>query len=503
MLKSSMSLERVSYMKTIDLPPYAPTLIESTRAIGYSLEAAVADIIDNSIAAGAKNTDIFFFPVDSAYVAILDNGKGMNTEELNIAMQYGSKNPIDIRDEKDLGRFGLGLKTASLSQCRCLTVVTKQGDIIEGRRWDIDYVTETGSWSLLVLDDDELNAVPNIGDLKEYSTGTLVVWQKLDRLKSGEINFELALGRKIDAVREHLSLVFHRYLSGEKGLTKLKISINGEKVIAADPFLESKSVQAMDDETLVIHGEKIVVRAYILPHISKMTADEVKTLGGKEGLRRQQGFYVYRNKRLLVWGTWFRMMRQGDLSKLARIRVDIPNTLDGLWTLDIKKSSALPPAEVRKNLEVIINRIAERSKRTWTFRGKKEINDKEIHIWNRMKNPHGGIYYEINREHPMVRQLSEYNSETKIMLDTLLKQIEVSIPLNQLYVDLNNDEHLTNDQEQSEKDIIAALRNMLTTRMSHAEKTIFLSAMENIDPFAQYPDAIAKLKKEVSENVES
>lgn len=325
-------------MKTIDLPPYAPTLIESTRAIGYSLEAAVADIIDNSIAAGAKNTDIFFFPVDSAYVAILDNGKGMNTEELNIAMQYGSKNPIDIRDEKDLGRFGLGLKTASLSQCRCLTVVTKQGDIIEGRRWDIDYVTETGSWSLLVLDDDELNAVPNIDDLKEYSTGTLVVWQKLDRLKSGEINFELALGRKIDAVREHLSLVFHRYLSGEKGLTKLKISINGEKVIAADPFLESKSVQAMDDETLVIHGEKIVVRAYILPHISKMTADEVKTLGGKEGLRRQQGFYVYRNKRLLVWGTWFRMMRQGDLSKLARIRVDIPNTLDGLWTLDIKKS---------------------------------------------------------------------------------------------------------------------------------------------------------------------
>lgn len=107
-------------MHTIELPPYAPTLIESTRAIGYSLEAAVADIIDNSIAAGAKNVDIFFFPVDGAYVAILDNGNGMGTEELNSAMQYGSKNPIDARDAKDLGRFGLGLKipfTVQMSYC--------------------------------------------------------------------------------------------------------------------------------------------------------------------------------------------------------------------------------------------------------------------------------------------------------------------------------------------------------------------------------------------------
>ena len=197
-------------MRTIELPPYAPTLIESTRAIGYSLEAAVADIIDNSIAANAKKVDIFFFPVDSAYIAILDNGNGMGTEELNAAMQYGSKNPSDARDAKDLGRFGLGLKTASLSQCRCLTVITKQGDCVNGRRWDVDHVAETGTWSLIVLEDEEMNDVPGIDSLRTYDSGTLVVWQKLDRLKAGEINFEQALGRKIDGVREHLSLVFHR-----------------------------------------------------------------------------------------------------------------------------------------------------------------------------------------------------------------------------------------------------------------------------------------------------
>ena len=359
-------------MRTKNLPPYAPTLIESTRAIGYSLEAAVADIIDNSIAASARNVDIYFFPVNDAYIAILDNGNGMSENEIDIAMQYGSKNPMEDRDKKDLGRFGLGLKTASLSQCRRLTVITKQEDRLEGRQWDIDHVAEVGDWSLIILDDEEMSRFPHVNELKEYESGTLVVWQELDRLKAGEINFESSLGRKIDRVRDHLSLVYHRYLMGEPEITKLKLSINGEKVKAIDPFLTEKSVQAMDDEMLIIRENKILVRPYILPHISNLTSDEIKMLGGKDGLRKQQGFYIYRNKRLLVWGTWFRMMRKGDLSKLARIRVDIPNTLDDLWTLDIKKSSALPPAEVRKNLEIIINQIAERSKRTWTFRGKKK-----------------------------------------------------------------------------------------------------------------------------------
>lgn len=487
-------------MKTKKLPPYAPTLIESTRAIGYSLEAAVADIIDNSIAAEAKKVDIFFFPIDGAYIAILDNGKGMSEEELDLAMQYGSKNPKDIRDAKDLGRFGLGLKTASLSQCRCLTVITKQGDAVEGRRWDIDHVAEVGDWSLLILDQEEISAIPKIEELINCESGTLVVWQKLDRLKAGEINFELALGRKIDSVRTHLSLVYHRYLSGESGIQKLKISINGEEIPAADPFLAKKSVQAMDDETLVIHDHKIVVKPYILPHISKMTAEEVKQLGGKEGLRKQQGFYVYRNKRLLVWGTWFRMMRQGDLSKLARIQVDIPNTLDDLWTLDIKKSSALPPAEVRKNLEIIIEKIAERSKRTWTFRGKKEISDTTIHMWNRMKNPHGGFYYEINREHPMVKKIVEQNSELQSPLFALFNQIERGLPLNQLYVDLNNDEQLNNDQEQNSADIIASLKAMLDMQGNTIDKILLLETMANIEPFSAYPDAVKKVKEEVLNN---
>ena len=484
-------------MKTKNLPPYAPTLIESTRAIGYSLEAAVADIIDNSIAANANKVDIFFFPIDGAYIAVLDNGTGMNEEELDLAMQYGSKDPSETRDAKDLGRFGLGLKTASLSQCRCLSVISKQGEVVLGRRWDIDHVAEVGDWSLLVLDDEEISSIPQIEYLMQAESGTLVVWQKLDRLKAGEINFELALGRKIDSVREHLSLVYHRYLSGESGITKLKISINGELIQPLDPFIKSKSTQPMDDEVLIIRGQRIIVRPYILPHLSRMSPEEIKQLGGKEGLRKQQGFYVYRNKRLLICGTWFRMMRQGDLSKLARIQVDIPNTLDELWTLDIKKSSALPPAEVRRNLEVIIERIAERSKRTWTFRGKKEINDTTVHVWNRMKNPQGGIYYEINREHPLLKQILFNNQQLEKPLYTLLQQIERGLPLNQLYVDLNNDEQLRNEQSQEDGDIADALQAMLQSSTSIEEKETLLDALSGIEPFSAYPQVIDNIRKDL------
>lgn len=479
------------------LPPYAPILMESTRAVGYSLETAVADIIDNSIAASASRSEIFFFPLGEAYIAVLDNGTGMNEDELNTAMQYGSKDPVDRRGTTDLGRFGLGLKTASLSQCRCLSVISKQGETLIGRRWDLDHVANACDWSLLLLDQDEIQTVPEIQHLLEKDSGTLVVWQNLDRLQAGEVQFEQTFGRKMDVVRGHLALVYHRYLSGETGIKKLRIEINGGRILPADPFLKDKSTRPMDDEVIIIRGEKVLVRPYILPHISRMTSDEIGLLGGKEGLRRHQGFYVYRNKRLLVWGTWFRMMRQGDMSKLARIQVDLSNALDDLWALDIKKSSALPPAEVRENLRSIIDRIAEKSRRTWTFRGKKEISDTTVHVWNRLKSPSGGIYYEINREHPLVQQLTGCHESLKKPLLALLQQIEKSIPLNQLYVDLNNDEKVDNDQEQDPAAVGEVLRALLEMSGEKEGKLSLLETMAGIEPFSLYPDVCYEIREEI------
>ncbi len=482
-------------MQEREIPPFAPVLMESTRAIGYSLEAAVADIIDNSIAAKAGKAKLFFFPTD-AYVCILDDGIGMDDRQIDKAMQYGSKSPADEREATDLGRYGLGLKTASLSQCRVLTVVSKQGSSIAGRRWDLDHVKETGKWSLLVLEEEDIDAVPRISDLKMQKSGTLVVWQKLDRLFMGEKEGEKVLGRKMDEVRQHLSLVFHRYISGDdKEIKRLKIFLNHEEIKGADPFLLRKSTPAMDAETFMILGKKILVRPYILPHISKMTEKEKEMLGGKEDIRKQQGFYVYRNKRLLIWGTWFRMMRQGELSKLARIMVDIPNDLDDLWTLDIKKSQAVPPAEVKENLKAIIQRIADKSKHTWTYRGKKETSDTVEHIWTRLKTRNRGIAYEINRNHPLVEQILSEAPAVREKVELLLKYIERGIPLNQLYVDLNNDEKIENDSEIEESEAKKMMEQILGSFSSSIQRLEMLEKMEHIAPFCEHPDLIRKMKE--------
>lgn len=477
-------------MRSVLVPPFAPTLMESTRSIGYSIEAALADVIDNSISANAKRIGIDFFPIGEAYISILDDGMGMTSNELTAAMQYGSKNPREVRDVSDLGRYGLGLKTASLSQCRRLTVISKRNNAVSGCQWDIDHVIEAKDWSLILLETHEMEIIPSYQKLLSNKSGTLVVWQKLDKFATGETDINATFKRKIEAIREHLSLVFHRYLSGEIGIKKMEILMNERPIVAQDPFLLKKSTQVMDDEIIIVKREKVIVRPYILPHVSKLTEQELKALGGKEGLRKQQGFYVYRNKRLLVWGTWFRLMRQGELSKLARVQVDIPNSLDDLWTLDIKKSTAIPPEDVRINLANVITKIAESSKRTWTYRGKKEVSDNSVHMWDRLITRDNGIMYCVNRKHPLVTTMVSRAPDLKDSLAILLSQIESTLPLNSLYVDLTNDEKVRNETIYDDKSIKRLLKSILDTCQTREEKTILIDKLVLTDTFCEFQELI-------------
>ena len=246
-------------MKTVDLPPYAPTLMESTRAIGYSIEAAIADIIDNSIAASASRVDIDFFPIGESYIAILDNGWGMTSESLIAAMQYGSRNPLETRDENDLGRYGLGMKTASLSQCRILTVLSKKAGVLTGAQWNLNHIQRAESWSLLLIDAEEAKEYPSFDKLNQYENGTLVIWQDLDKFAVGETDIAEAFTRKMELIREHLSLVFHRYLSGEPGLKKLD-KLPAEKIIKAiEPAI---MIQRMLSKAQEIFRNNIIVDSY-------------------------------------------------------------------------------------------------------------------------------------------------------------------------------------------------------------------------------------------------
>ena len=482
-------------MNTISLPPYAPVLMESTRAIGYSIEAAIADLIDNSIVAKASSVDIDFFPIGEAYISIFDNGCGMDKNTLINAMKYGSRNSLDVRDENDLGRYGLGLKMASMSQCRILTVISKQNGETNGCQWNLDYIAnESKDWSLILLDEETLEQFPNYEKIKNAEHGTLIIWQNLDRLAVGESQIEKVFRDKMAIIREHLSLVFHRYISGESGLIKLNIRMNDLSIEPIDPFLTKKSTQLMDEEIIVVRGKKVKVKPFILPHTSKLTKAELIQLGGKDGLRKLQGFYVYRNKRLLIWGTWFRLMRQGDLTKLSRVQVDIPNSLDDLWTLDIKKSTATPPEEVRNNLKTIINKIAEGSRRTWTFRGKKEISDKMVHVWNRKITRDGNVFYEVNNEHPMVVDFINRYPQSEKYLTNILKQIALSLPLNQLYIDLTEDEKISNDSDANAKNIIDLLKSILSS-IPDVDRKSYLETLKSIEPFCNFAEEIDKAIK--------
>ncbi len=486
-------------MAELTVAPYAPSLIESMRSVGYSLESAIADLIDNSISASAKKISIRYSPHEAPYVAILDDGFGMKPDELTKAMRHGSRNPWDVRAVNDLGRFGLGLKTASLSQCRKLTVISLKDGELSARCWDLDLIAERENWILYVPEAEEIERYPLVSDLLRQGRGTVILWEQLDRLVAGEPNLHRALAEKMDLVREHLALVFHRYLAGEPGLSKIEIRLNENQVAPFDPFLSWHSaIQPLQEEPIIIENHTVLVKPYILPHISKLSPDELRQAGGEEGLRRNQGFYIYRNHRLIIWGTWFRLTRQAELSKLARVKVDIPNTLDHLWTLDIKKSAAHPPDEVRQNLRRIVDKIVGTSRRVYTFRGRATKSDRLIHSWSRIEG-RDGISYVVNREHPVIGAFMEkLDVGGRRMLELLLDTVERTFPSDALYADMASDRpRYFEDENLMEKFRDLALCLLSTAESIDGGRERILSSLASLDPFCQYPDITASIIKEL------
>jgi DNA mismatch repair enzyme (predicted ATPase) len=487
-------------MNVIDLPPVASTLLEAMRAVGYSFETAMADIIDNSITAGSTEIDVLFSAYGEPYVSVVDNGEGMDAAQLRIAMRHGSRNPLAERAADDLGRFGLGLKTATLSQCRQLTVVSLKSGVMSGAIWDLDEVIERQAWALLELDADDIRKIPDIDRLEKHERGTLVVWQKLDRVFAGEVAVARALQDRIDDTRTHLGLVFHRFLESSAGRSPLSIRINNVPVSASDPYLRgTKGWQLLPRETLIVDGHCVEVEAHILPHISRLSADEIVKAGGDEGLRRNQGFYVYRNRRLIIWGTWFRLAKQEEMTKLARVMVDIPNALDHLWTLDIKKSAAHPPEVVRQGLRRIVDRIADRSKRVYTHRGWKANEKSVVHAWERVEHRGGSVSYRINREHDLFNALrSGIAEEQTRFLELFLQAIEQSFPFDSLYADMASERRV--GEERDDDDVEELLLDTALLMLDAVGRGTQAAArlkerLHLLDPFAQHLHIVEKIDR--------
>ena len=413
--------------------PHAASLVESLRAFGYELPTAIADLVDNSIFARARNIWIdFFWDGEKSAICITDDGRGMGETELRDAMRPGSINPLADRDPLDLGRFGLGLKTASFSQCRRLTVRSKtaaSGNVT--RCWDLDTIARTNKWCLLRSADEA--AEPRFKRLQELSHGTAVLWQSMDRLVKGQRtdnkrDHDYFL-RRIEETQLHLGMVFHRLLAGARAL---KIIINERRAEPWDPFLENQiAIEPRPTEKLRhIHGQ-VVVRPYVLPHLSKIAPEVHAQAAGPRGWNAHQGFYIYRNHRLLVSGDWLGFgWTKEEHYKLARILVDLPNTMDHDWEIDVTKSRACPPPSLRADLRRIGEDTRARAKKIYSFRGAKLMpkeGEERIFLWNQ-KARHGRVSYEINRDHPLVQQSLAACSD-KSPLRALLRLVEETVPV--------------------------------------------------------------------------
>jgi hypothetical protein len=478
--------------REVEVAPSAPAMLASLRAIGYSFEAAIADIIDNSIAAEATRVDVQFRTQPRQYVAIIDNGHGMSEMELKEAMRHGGFGPSQVRSERDLGRFGLGLKTASLSQCRRLVLATVKDGHSSGAVWDLDRVEETGGWTLGLLDEPELAAIPHFEQIAQAGQGTIVLWENFDRALAGESAQAVALGELMDRGRDHLALAFHRYIDGDA--VRLEIGINNGPIRAMDPFLVSKS-KSLPPESLNVDGYRVVFRAFILPHLSRMSRADLELAGGEEGLRRNQGFYVYRNKRLITYGTWFRLLRQEELTKLARVQVDIPNTLDHLWALDVKKSTAYPPEQIRAGLLRVIERIAGTSKHVYLFRGRKSVTA-GTPVWERVA-VRDGFNYVINRRHPAIELAGQPGrGDDAGSLEHLLRTVELTLPVDSLYADMASELRVKAEPDDHEVEaLLADLALQIVAALGSDEASVdrALKGLDRVEPFSNHPDTARKV----------
>ncbi len=486
----------------IDLSPTPSSLIESLRDIGYSIETSIADIIDNSITALSSQIDIRFSWNDGMpWLAIIDDGCGMSYEELEAAMRFGSMSPLAKRSKDDLGRFGLGLKTASFSQCRCLTVLSKKDGDISCCQWDLDSISlsKNNKWLLRVLSGEDIAEIPILNSLatkylNDLSAGTIVLWNSIDRIDAGndsEVN-ESKFHEALISVRIHLELVFHRFISPDPGQSKVRFSFNNDELEAFDPFNSAKSTERPGAD-FKCEGENINVQPYVLPRHNKVSKSEWKKYEGQLGYLHEQGFYVYRNRRLIIKGTWFRLISKAELTKLLRVKVDIPNSLDHLWKIDVKKSHASPPFSIRKELKNIIGQIELDGKRVITGEGQRLRSSVKEPSWNRIA-ANNQILYEINKDHTLIKDFCGRLDDPKRQLfENILSTLENSFPREAFFKDVASTPEQVETPPMQKKQIEILLDIFLGTTAPTKER---LKELMHIDPFVSNKECAEQIFKE-------
>lgn len=484
-----------------EAPPDPAATIETLGALGYSTESAVADLIDNSIAAGATrvNVTLHWEGADS-WCAVADDGRGMAVDELKQAMTIGSRDPVLPRDTADLGRFGFGLKTASFSQCRELTVGSHRANQpFAYRTWDLDYVRANGRW--LLLKSPPQRARELIEQCHRSSTGTVVVWRRLtgDLVEEGtdvaDRHAHQRFLQRVISLERHLGMTFGRFLLRKSG--PLQIHLNGVPVVGWDPFLtDHTATQQLPIERLSLRGQTVNVSPFVLPHRSKLTEAEYEHAGGPQGWNAQQGFYVYRADRLIQAGEWFTRGHLKDADhNLARIAVNVPATLDRDWSLDVKKSFVRPPGPLADNFKRIALVTRGKAREVYRHRGVqvgRRTNRPVVPVWRQLRR-HGEATFRINRQHPLISELLEDSGAGRKALQDIFRVIEETLPVPLLPG--RRDEESRHPFDPAADKEIAAVAEKVYERLLRGGLTrqAARDRLLRIEPFNLYPDIVEQI----------
>lgn len=421
----------------LDLSPNPRSHIRTLTRIGYNFNSAVSDIIDNSIAAKSNHIWIKATHYGSKVkISIIDDGFGMGRNELVQNMRIGCKDPSDERSEEDLGRFGSGLKTASFSQAEVLKVCSKvEGKDWSGACWDIEEIRKSNSWRLKLLDSRELKEIVTESSIDNVS-GTIVIWEKLHKYVEADdpspVDIEDALADDIFWLKKYIGIHFHKFLSGK---ARIKIFVNDDELEAISPFLESEpGYWEGPQQSFRMRNRKgkVEIKVHNIPHSTKLSRAASERMEILKSLTNGQGFYVYRNSRLIIPGGWLGLSRNSQLGRLARVEVNIPSSLDEDWTTDVKKSSIEIPHQVKSRLKAVIDMPVKQSKRAYTYRGVSEVaND----YWEIVENKSSGetSYHISSNNDDLIKLSSELSYAQRLMLLTYLKGLASNLPCHNIY----------------------------------------------------------------------
>ena len=496
------------------LAPAPSASIESLTGTGYTLKTALADLIDNSITAMANNIWLTFnWSGNESFITILDDGSGMNSEELAEAMRPGGKNPLHERDESDLGRFSFGLKTASWSQCRRLSVWSKKEGQLNSMSWDLDYVQKHNEWRVLK----GLEYDVGLESLNQIESGTFIKWSNLtlpifrehkdSKLSRDEFN------SYIEEVSYYLSMIFHRFIFGTTRFNKnkgpVKIHINGNVIEGWDPFDVSEKINAQvtpsDDQ---LHLDKrFQVRGYVLPHKDKLSDQEFQRGAGPNGWLDQQGFYIFRADRLIVAGSWLglgspRPWGKEEQYRLARISLDIPNSQDKDWSLDILKSKAIPPPQVKQKLTNLAERVRDDAKKSFVFRGRYGARPTAPTLimqptWE-SDSRNNVLVYKINKKHPLIEGFRSKTGALKSDFDAVIRLIEESVPVQKIWIDAaETDQNHAIPYEGRHDELVFDIKATFKFLLDTMSREKAIETLKVIEPFNRHVDLIEETVSEL------